>query len=369
MPLEIYRRHNPARCNSTDSKECQNKKRPCPIWIRGTAADGGYLREPVGTRDWTKADDLRREWEVTGRAPTPAVEKRITIDNWKDQFLQNAEAENLSEETIRKYKLLFKRLMEFADEKGVRFVSELDLSNLEAFRNTWKDGPLSKSKKQERLRSLFRYAVAHKWINENPALLLKKIKVDPAEKLPFDDKEMEKILKAARKVGPETYAFVLTMRFSGLRISDVCTLNVSSLEGNHLELRTIKTGSKVKVLLPDVVVQSLNTIEKVSPKYFFWSGNGKLSSITELWRSRRLRPTFKAAGIKDAHPHRFRHTFATKLLIQGVPIGMVATLLGNSVRIVEKHYSSWTKARQKALDEAVTRANGYGDIEPVVVAS
>ena len=33
MALEIYRRHNPVRCNSTDTKECQNKRRPCPIWI------------------------------------------------------------------------------------------------------------------------------------------------------------------------------------------------------------------------------------------------------------------------------------------------------------------------------------------------
>jgi hypothetical protein len=31
----------------------------------------------------------------------------------------------------------------------------------------------------------------------------------------------------------------------------------------------------------------------------------------------------------------------------------VAAILGNSVRIVEKHYSQWIQARQTALDLAV----------------
>ncbi|HVB56285.1 MAG TPA: tyrosine-type recombinase/integrase [Candidatus Acidoferrales bacterium] len=190
--------------------------------------------------------------------------------------------------------------------------------------------------------------------------------MERTQQTPFSEAEMVKILEAAQQISREVYTFVLVMRFSGLRISDACTLKVSSLEGSHLVLRTVKTGSKVRVLLPDVVADALRTIRAVSPTYFFWSGNGKLASLTELWRSRRLKKVFEAAKVENAHPHRFRHTFATRLLQQGVPVGMVATLLVNSERIVEKHYSAWIEARQKGLDEAVQKANGFHHLTPLM---
>ena len=237
-------------------------------------------------------------------------------------------------------------------------MTELDLPTLQDFRTTWKDKPLSKSKKQERLRSVFKFAAAHKWIEENPAIQLGRIKVERTQQIPFSADEMEAILVAAREVGPEVYTFILTMRFSGLRISDVCTLRADSLQGDHLVLRTEKTGTPVKVLLPRVVANALRTIRKENSEYFFWNGRSKLASITDYWRTRRIKVVFGKAKIKSAHPHRFRHTFAVELLKQGTPAGTVAILLGNTEQIVIKHYSAWIEARQKGLDEAVKKRTG-----------
>jgi hypothetical protein len=47
---------------------------------------------------------------------------------------------------------------------------------------------------------------------------------------------------------------------------------------------------------------------------------------------------------------------ATDLLSKGVPVSEVAAILGNSLRILEKHYSQWIETRQKAVDEGVMRA-------------
>jgi len=53
-------------------------------------------------------------------------------------------------------------------------------------------------------------------------------------------------------------------------------------------------------------------------------------------------------------PHaKLRDSFAVALLLKGVPIADVAALLGNTARIVEKHYSTWVKVRQDKLEEAV----------------
>ena len=53
------------------------------------------------------------------------------------------------------------------------------------------------------------------------------------------------------------------------------------------------------------------------------------------------------------HAHRWRHTFATQLLSKGVPVSEVAAILGNSPRIIEKHYSQWIHARQDSVNAAV----------------
>ena len=303
--------------------------------------------------------------EVTGKKPVIASAPQVTIENWREAFVKNARTENISNETIRKYEVLFRQMFAFSQIKGLRFPSQFDLALLQEFRDTWKDKPLSKSKKQERLRSVFRFAMSRKWITENPSLELGKIKVERTQQIPYTAKEMKDLLAEARKSDPDAYVFLLVLRFSGLRISDVCKLQPSSLQGKHLVLRTEKTGSPVKVLLPDVVVSALKSFSKRSPEYFFWNGKTSLSSVTDYWRTHRIKRICKTAGVKNPHPHRFRHTFAVELLKQGTPAGIVADLLGNTEQIVVKHYSAWIEARQQGLDEAVKRANGYHDILPV----
>ena len=52
-------------------------------------------------------------------------------------------------------------------------------------------------------------------------------------------------------------------------------------------------------------------------------------------------------AITGGHPHRFRDTFAVSLLLKGVSIEIVSTLLGHSsIKVTERHYSPWVKARQ-----------------------
>jgi site-specific recombinase XerD len=367
--LALYRRHNSKRCTSTDTQNCDNKRKPCPIWVRGfLEIENRYIRQPLSTRDWTKAVDEARSLEA-GLRDVVSLSKpatpRVTIEDWHKEFIENARVENKSEETIRKYDLLFRQLADFAAEKGYRHPSDLDLQALQGFRATWKDASLSKQKKQERLRSIFKFAVKRKWVGENPSLDLGRVKAESTQHVPFGDDEMGTILKCARKAGSSVYTFILVMRFSGLRISDVAMLKTSALQGEHLTLRTIKTSAAVKVLLPKVVASALRRIPKRHPEYFFWDGESTLPSVTDYWRSRQIKPIFKAAKLPNAHPHQFRHTFAVALLRQGVSVTHVAALLGNTEEMVQKHYSAWTVERQKHLDEVVRKANGYHALKQI----
>jgi len=175
--------------------------------------------------------------------------------------------------------------------------------------------------------------------------------------LPFSDEEMAAIFKAAKQSkrfsADSVYAFILTMRYSGLRISDTTILSRESLVGNRLKLYTAKTGEHVSMLLPEFVTTALGSAKSSNPKYFFWSGHSKLPAAVSVWRKRIAR-VFEDAKIADGHSHRFRDTFACSLLQAGVSLQDVSVLLGHrSTKITEKHYSPWVKSRQDALDRAV----------------
>ena len=121
-----------------------------------------------------------------------------------------------------------------------------------------------------------------------------------------------------------------------------------------LFLNTQKTGQPVRVPLPDFVVAALETVDK-GEDYFFWTGKSLRSAVAN-W-SRSLASVFDLAHVKHAHSHRFRDTFATGLLLAGVPIEDVSVLLGHSnTRTTAKHYSPWVKERQQKLEDRVKQA-------------
>jgi integrase/recombinase XerD len=271
----------------------------------------------------------------------------------RSRFLAVAEADNLSPETVRKYKLLFRQLDDFARNKGLRNADQLDLRLLDEFRGTWKDGPLSAGQKIARLRSIFKFGVKRGFLEKNVAEDMSIPEAKPTPTLPFTDEEMDAILKAATG---STKTFILVMRYSGLRISDVTTLAVASLHGRRLSLHQAKTGQPVTILLPQVVVKALQAVPLKNPAYFFWSGTSKVQAAVSVWR-KRLSKVFEDAKIADGYSHRFRDTFAVWLLTRGVSLESVSQLLGHqNIRITQRHYSPWVKARQDALDSEIEKA-------------
>src|SRR5438132_14429650 len=84
--------------------------------------------------------------------------------------------------------------------------------------------------------------------------------------MPLSLEDMIRILTALEAYGKSAgirnaqrlRAFVLLLRYSGLRIGDATQLNVSRLDENKLLLHTEKTGVPVYCVLPDMVVKALN---------------------------------------------------------------------------------------------------------------
>jgi integrase len=139
--------------------------------------------------------------------------------------------------------------------------------------------------------------------------------------MPFTREEMIRILGALHAYGKRAgirnaqrlRAFVLFLRYSGLRIGDAVQLNVNRIRGNKLLLHTEKTGVPVYCVLPDMVVKALDAAPHSSSRYFFWTGKSTVHSAKGKWQ-RRLQRLFELAKVPNGHAHRFRDTFAVELL-------------------------------------------------------
>jgi integrase len=299
---------------------------------------------------------------------TPFCRKSTHIGHWQPQkFLLQAKARKLSRTSIYKYDLLRRRMEDFAKRQGLYLLRDFNADVLELFQSEWTGGDVTLSKALERLKSFCRAAFLRKWIDENPALTLRGPKPKPRPTLPFTQEEMTSILAAvekypdkSRKTGQANAlrlrAFVLTLRYTGMRLGDVATLSTDRLIGNKIQLYTQKTGVPVYCVLPQFVADLLECLPKISERYFFWTGNSTIHTVDGVWQ-RTLHSLFRAAGIKHGYAHRFRDTFSVGLLLAGVPIEQVAVVLGHSnIKVTQEHYNPWVRDRQLQLEADLQRA-------------
>ena len=308
---------------------------------------------------WEAAQDRVRGWEASGQV---GVIKTVIPDIREavDRFLDDVKARGLSDATIGKQNVLLrKQLLPWCQTRGFRSLKQLGVDELTQFRTTWADSPISKYKKQERLKGFFHFCVAREWITTNSVAAINPVKVPPSQTLPFEEEQITAILDACERYSlrgiygeqnrKRMKALTLLMRYSGLRIGDAVTCERDRLVGSKLFLYQAKTGTPVYCPLPPVVVEALKDVDGRNPNYFFWTGNGKRkSAVADAQRS--FRSLFELADV-EGHPHMFRDTFAVELLRRGVSLETVSMLLGHaSIKVTEKHYKPWVKTLQDKLE-------------------
>ncbi|MBT6046999.1 MAG: site-specific integrase [Candidatus Scalindua sp.] len=184
------------------------------------------------------------------------------------------------------------------------------------------------------LRMLFKYALKQKYLNSNPALEIEKIPCNPSTDAPFyDDKELEIIFKHIDPFWSDFFNFLL---YTGLRKGELINLkweNIDLEPGNEkIHIRAVgdwktKTGRQRTLPLHKKAIELVSVQKTIKQDYLFISKTGVIIHPDRPYHAlKAVLKTFKIEG----DVHKFRHTFASRLVMAGASLFDVKELLGHT---------------------------------------
>jgi len=291
-----------------------------------------------------------------------------------DNYIRHLEVErNASPYTIRNYAsdLLGnyargpeKGFFQFLRSKHINSLEEVDKRTLRDY-ISWlmQQGVVKGSiaRKLSAVRSLYRYLVREGLLPHNQLETASTPKLD--RRLPsfLTIVEVEKLLQApdlSTPHGQRDKALLELLYASGLRVSELVSLNVQHVYRNTSEIRVWGKGNKERmVLMGRPAAEALNKyLNEARPKLLGDKRNNALflnrygERILERRVQKILDECTKKAGLdKKVHPHVLRHTFATHMLDGGADLRVVQELLGHANLTSTQIYTHVTKSQAKKV--------------------
>lgn len=285
-------------------------------------------------------------------------------------FLRACEAErDLSPHTVAAYRRDLEQLGEWLERSGVTSLEGLDrrmLRRYVAFMDTRKLARRSIARKVSAVRSLLNWAVTHGLVETNAA---EDVPVPaPHRSLPkvvraSDAARLCELPPADEAVGQRDRAILELLYGSGLRVAELCGLDVDDVDVRGARVRVMGKGRKQRqVPLSEPACRAVETYvadgrgDLVRPgtppdarhALFLNSRGGRLGprSVRSM-----LNKYLSAEGAAPVGPHALRHSFATHLLDGGADLRVVQELLGHASLATSQIYTHVSTERLKAVYE------------------
>ena len=254
---------------------------------------------------------------------------------------------NLSANTITSYKTDLNRYLKFLDNKesidDLNFIRQIHIRNFVRFLDDNNLSSASINRSFSSVRSYHKYLSGEQKISHNPTQLLDPPKI--SKKLPkaLSVQDVNLIINSVKieeAMGYRDKAILETLYSAGLRVSELCALEMNNILFDSAMLRVMGKGNKERYvplggkaisLVKDYCnhVRSLLIDKKKADGNVFLSKNGK--QLTRMTIFNIMKKWTRACGInKDISPHTFRHSFATHLLEGGADLRAVQEMLGHS---------------------------------------
>jgi len=220
------------------------------------------------------------------------------------------------------------------------------------------------------LRTFYRFLVNRERLKRDPTRELQLPKLEKKLPLVLTRQQIDELLAAPLKVAkqraapawmPLRDAAIMELFYSsGLRLSELASLNVPDLDPYTESVRVLGKGSKERVCpvgWPAIeAISKYRAAANAHTGKLFINKSRKGMSPRSIWLilKRYLRHTSIPISIS---PHKLRHSFATHLLDRGADLRSVQTLLGHASLSTTQIYTHVTVERlKKAYASAHPRA-------------
>ena len=264
-----------------------------------------------------------------------SIDFKYTNDEILDEFLVIKRVEGLSESSLKRYRYTTIRLFEYTDKhysqitrEDIRlFFSELSRKGL---RN------ITLENYRRFLNSFFNTITDYDYIIQNPMNQIPPIKYEKKIKKEFSNEEIEIMRETIQKEKLRERAIFELLLSSGIRISELVSLNIEDLNLEKKTFKVIGKGSHERIcymgdrakLLIELYLKTRNDKSQalfISQKT---DEDGNPSRFSVYSIERFIKKLGESLNIK-AYPHKFRRTFATKFLNKKMPIEQVQKMLGH----------------------------------------
>lgn len=209
------------------------------------------------------------------------------------------------------------------------------------------------------LSALWTWAIKFHHVQENVVRLVEPAKPEERAIVPYSEDDIRRIIdalsytKAYDRPGKRptrhrlpdadrNHAIVLLLLDTGLRATGVCSLRIIDVDLRNRYIIPFEKGDKERKLpfsaRTGQVLQKylLTRKEDRVNKPLFTTNTGQPLDRIQLLKM--LNRAGERAGVKDVHPHRFRHTFAIQFLRNGGDAYTLQDMLGHTTMDMVKVY-------------------------------
>jgi integrase/recombinase XerD len=284
-----------------------------------------------------------------------------------DQFIDTTWSEKgLSKLTLEAYSRDLKLFSQYLEKENtfLQSATQDKILNYLAYKVELKSTARTNARLLSTLKQFYRYLVRTGQRQDNPTELISAPKINRLLPDTLTEQEMENLLSAAdikTDYGLRDRCMLELMYSSGLRVSELVTLQVNQVNHNIGLVRLTGKGNKERVVpvgeealywLKKYLQQSRPALIKnqVTSDALFLSSRGSGITRQAFWQH--IKKYLAIAGIKNSYsPHSLRHAFATHLLNHGADLRTVQMLLGHSDLSTTQIYTHVAQARLQALHE------------------
>ncbi len=274
--------------------------------------------------------------------------------------------QGLSDNTLASYRTDLSLFEKWLQQKDLS-LEHCSTQNIQKFLSErFKQGVSARSTARflSSLKRFYGFCILYGIRKDDPSVQVKPPKLARSIPHTLTETDVLDLLNAPKKddvIGCRDFAMLELMYGSGLRVSELVTLELSQMSLVQGVVRVIGKGNKERLIpIGEAALDAIQAYIKTarlsllgnqSANAVFLSTRGQAMTRQTFWH--RIKVYAKQAGIKKhLSPHTLRHAFATHLLNHGADLRTLQLLLGHSDLSTTQIYTYVAKERLKNMHQA-----------------